>query len=42
MATYNLWTVGCQMNKADSERLASGLEQLGFETCETPEKRPMS
>ena len=38
MATYNLWTVGCQMNKADSERLASGLEQLGFETCETPEK----
>ena len=38
MATYNLWTVGCQMNKADSERLASGLEQLGFETCATPEK----
>ncbi len=38
MATYNLWTAGCQMNKADSERLASGLEQLGFESCETPEK----
>ena len=38
MATYNLWTAGCQMNKADSERLASGLEQLGFESCEMPEK----
>ena len=38
MATYNLWTAGCQMNKADSERLASGLEQLGFESCATPEK----
>ncbi len=38
MATYNLWTAGCQMNKADSERLASGLERLGFESCETPEK----
>ncbi len=37
MATYNLWTAGCQMNKADSERLASGLEQLGFESCATPE-----
>ena len=38
MATYNVWTVGCQMNKADSERLASGLEQLGFESCDTPEE----
>ena len=38
MATYNLWTAGCQMNKADSERLASGLEQLGLESCATPEK----
>lgn len=31
MATYHLWTVGCQMNKADSERLASGLDFMGLE-----------
>ena len=29
MASYHIWTVGCQMNEADSERLASALEQLG-------------
>ena len=28
---YYIWTVGCQMNKADSERLSSVLENLGFE-----------
>ncbi len=30
MASYHIWTVGCQMNKADSDRLASALEQLGY------------
>jgi tRNA-2-methylthio-N6-dimethylallyladenosine synthase len=30
MATYHIWTIGCQMNKADSERLANSLEQLGY------------
>ncbi len=29
MATYHIWTVGCQMNVADSERLGSALERLG-------------
>ena len=28
--TYNIITIGCQMNRADSERLASYLEKLGF------------
>jgi tRNA-2-methylthio-N6-dimethylallyladenosine synthase len=28
-ATYHIWTVGCQMNVADSERLAAALEGLG-------------
>ena len=28
--TYYIWTIGCQMNKADSERLGSALEQLGL------------
>ena len=30
MSSYHVWTVGCQMNKADSERLGAGLEQLGL------------
>ncbi len=28
--TYNIITIGCQMNRADSERLAFYLEKLGF------------
>ena len=28
--SYHIWTIGCQMNKADSDRLASALEQLGL------------
>jgi len=27
---YHIWTEGCQMNVADSQRLASALEQLGY------------
>src|SRR5947209_6160732 len=30
MNTYHIWTLGCQMNAADSERLASALEQMGL------------
>ena len=30
METFYIWTIGCQMNKADSERLATALEQLGL------------
>lgn len=28
--TYHIWTLGCQMNEADSQRLASELEKLGY------------
>ncbi len=28
---YHIWTVGCQMNVADSAKLGAGLERLGFE-----------
>ncbi|HEX9035753.1 MAG TPA: MiaB/RimO family radical SAM methylthiotransferase [Ktedonobacterales bacterium] len=28
---YHIWTVGCQMNQADSQRVASILEGLGWE-----------
>lgn len=27
---YHIWTIGCQMNVADSQRLASTLEHLGY------------
>ncbi|MEE9285260.1 MAG: tRNA (N6-isopentenyl adenosine(37)-C2)-methylthiotransferase MiaB [Dehalococcoidia bacterium] len=29
MMTYHIWTVGCQMNVADSQRLGAALERLG-------------
>ena len=29
MPCYHIWTIGCQMNKADSERIGSYLEQIG-------------
>jgi tRNA-2-methylthio-N6-dimethylallyladenosine synthase len=31
---YHIWTEGCQMNVADSQRVATALEQLGFEYSE--------
>jgi tRNA-2-methylthio-N6-dimethylallyladenosine synthase len=36
MATYYIWTIGCQMNKADSERLAGALEKLGLTPADSP------
>ena len=30
MNSFHIWTIGCQMNTADSERLGSALEQLGL------------
>ncbi|MBW7908181.1 MAG: tRNA (N6-isopentenyl adenosine(37)-C2)-methylthiotransferase MiaB [Kiritimatiellae bacterium] len=29
--TYHIWTIGCQMNEADSRRLAQQLEFVGYE-----------
>jgi tRNA-2-methylthio-N6-dimethylallyladenosine synthase len=34
---YYLWTIGCQMNMADSRRAAEELEKLGFEKARQPE-----
>ena len=34
MPTYHIWTIGCQMNKAESERLASRFEELGYEAAD--------
>jgi len=33
---YYVWTIGCQMNVADSRRLAAALEQLGGVPAESP------
>ncbi len=30
---YHIWTVGCQMNQADSQRVASILDSLGWESA---------
>ena len=36
MRSYHLWTIGCQMNTADSERLGSALEHLGLVPVDKP------
>jgi len=38
MPHYYIWTIGCQMNKAESERLASFFEQRGYQAAATAEK----
>ena len=35
---YHIWTEGCQMNVADSQRVASALEGLGYHHADTPEE----
>ena len=34
---YFIWTIGCQMNVADSERLESALSQLGLQSAQGPQ-----
>jgi tRNA-2-methylthio-N6-dimethylallyladenosine synthase len=38
MPKFHIWTVGCQMNKADSLKLAAGLQRLGFQESAKPEE----
>ena len=38
MQGYYIWTIGCQMNKADSERLESALGQMGLNPTRSPEE----
>jgi tRNA-2-methylthio-N6-dimethylallyladenosine synthase len=35
---YHIWTEGCQMNVADSQRVGSALEALGYDMTSTPAK----
>ena len=37
MGTYHIWTVGCQVNVADSAKLSAGLRRLGWEPTERPQ-----
>lgn len=34
---YYIWTIGCQMNVADSNHVAAHLDRLGYEPTERPE-----
>jgi tRNA-N(6)-(isopentenyl)adenosine-37 thiotransferase enzyme MiaB len=34
---YHIWTEGCQMNEADSQKLEAGLARLGWEAATEPE-----
>ncbi len=38
MKRYHVWTEGCQMNVADSQRVASALEHLGYTFTGKPEE----
>ena len=35
---YHIWTEGCQMNVADSQRVGSSLEHLGYDFTDKPEE----
>ena len=37
MPQYYIWTIGCQMNKSESERLGSHLEGLGYQPADRVE-----
>ena len=37
MKTYHLWTVGCQVNVADSAKLGAGLRRLGWQATDRPQ-----
>ena len=38
MPTFHVWTFGCQMNRADSLRLAAGLERAGYAPAADPDR----
>ena len=36
MSGYSIWTIGCQMNKAESQRIASYLNSAGYHEVKSP------
>ncbi|HXG42641.1 MAG TPA: tRNA (N6-isopentenyl adenosine(37)-C2)-methylthiotransferase MiaB [Dehalococcoidia bacterium] len=39
---YHIWTEGCQMNEADSAKLAAGLARLGYQEAARPEEADLA
>jgi tRNA-2-methylthio-N6-dimethylallyladenosine synthase len=39
---YHIWTEGCQMNEADSAKLAAGLQKLGYQEVSRPEEADLA
>jgi tRNA-2-methylthio-N6-dimethylallyladenosine synthase len=39
---YHIWTEGCQMNEADSDKLAAGLARLGWHEADRPEEADLA
>ncbi len=39
---YHIWTEGCQMNVADSEKLEAGLAKLGWEAASGPDQADLA
>lgn len=39
---YHVWTEGCQMNEADSQKLAAGLAKLGWEEASRPDEADLA
>ena len=35
MLSYYVWTIGCQMNKAESQKVAGYLEHFGYQTADS-------
>ena len=42
MPTFHIWTLGCQMNQADSLRLAAGLARTGYTPAEDPARADLA
>ena len=38
MPRYFIWTIGCQMNKAESARIASYLDSIGYQAAAAPKE----
>jgi tRNA-2-methylthio-N6-dimethylallyladenosine synthase len=38
MKRYHIWTIGCQMNEADSGRVAAELDALGYVPTDDPKQ----
>ena len=35
---FHIWTIGCQMNRADSQRVSDALSRRGYGACNRPEE----